>query len=237
MRRLMTTVLMGFVLLTTNAVYATDIDDFLAGPPYPGGLPRCIELLTISDSDHDACQVELGAFENEVTECQGVIDDLNDTIAGLQTQIDNCAGITWPGDGDSGPAHSCTDTGNTVLCNNGLEWTKKNTTAGSPLHRDVKLSYADAQQWVADLNSSAYEGGGWRLPRREEALSIMQFMPGAPVVDSMFGAVTLSAATYYWTTTPDVVDPSARWLMDFWVGLATRTATPSNALYRVIAVR
>jgi hypothetical protein len=230
--------LMALILSATMA-YADDIDDFLSGPPFQGGLPRCLELLTISDSAHDACVVELEAFEGQVTECQGVIDDLTETIAGLQDALSECeAQVTGlPGDGLTGTALSFSDTGNTILDNvTGLEWAKKNLTAGSPLHRDLIVTYAQAEAHIADLNASEYEGGGWRLPNLKELLSIMNYNGPQPIVPDIFGPTVLQPfINYFWTTTPHVQDANQRWLFDGNIGFVT--PAPKTNSHRFMAVR
>jgi hypothetical protein len=228
--------LLVFTLSVCGLSYADDIDDFLDGPPYPGGLPACLGYLATSHAEHALCQAELEVFEGEISACQQVVTDLQGEISTLEAQLADCqAAAVIPGDGVSGTPYSCTDTGNTVICANGLEWMKKNLTGGSVHHRDNRYTYAQALQWIADRNSEEYEGGGWRLPDRFEAMLITRYDSGFPVIPAVFGPVSLTTLTYYWTSTPDAGDPSFHFVQDFRQGLTDRGS--STALFRVMAVR
>jgi len=228
---------LGLIFVSALYVSGDEISDFLEGPPYPGGLPVCKDLLAGCAAQRDLLQAELDVFEGEVNACQETIDQLESSIETLQTALSDCEANSHgiPGDGETGPAKNYSDTGNTVLDNvSGLEWVKK-TNDGSIHDRDNGYTYLEAVQWVADLNSSGFEGGGWELPDRIKAMSITQYHTGHPCIDAVFGPATLSVATYYWTSSPNPVNSGQAYIQDYRTCLST-TQSKSNTA-RVIAVR
>jgi hypothetical protein len=220
-------------------VYADPIDDFLDGPPYPGGLPAALGFLATCHAEHALCQAQLEVFEGEVSSCQQVVADLETQIDTLDAQLSDCLAAVgeFPGDGITGTALNFTDTGNTIFDNlTRFEWAKKNLIAGSPLHRDLIVTYAQAQAHVDALNAAGYEGGGWGLPNLKQLQSIMNYNGPQPIIPDVFGPSVLQPfINYFWSTTPHVQDANQRWLLDGNIGFVT--PAPKTNSHRFLMVR
>jgi hypothetical protein len=143
----------------------------------------------------------------------------------------------FPGDGLTGESLSFADTGNTIIDNvTGFEWAKKNLIAGSPLHRDLIVTYAQAQAHVDALNAAGYEGGGWGLPNLKQLQSIMNYNGPQPLIPDVFGPTVLQPfINYFWSTTPHVQDANQRWLLDGNIGFVT--PAPKTNSHRFLMVR
>jgi hypothetical protein len=219
--------------MTAVIASADEIDDFLAGP-YTGGLPRALQLLAGLDAEHELCLEQLADFQGEVSACQDIVDDLQAEIATLQDQLDDCEGLSFPGDGVTGLSLSFEDTGKTILDKRThLEWAKKTTDGGD--HDWTKTySYAQALNWIAALNASEYEGGGWRLPTIKELMSFAD-LSGRPVTPDVFGTMSAGAESRFWTQSPWPASPSSKYWFDVYNGAVNVAA--AFGLLHVIAVR
>jgi hypothetical protein len=83
----------------------------------------------------------------------------------------------------------------------GLEWSKT-------LLDGEKANFEKAKKVVAEL------GEGWRLPTREELLTLVDLERHDPCIDTDKYPDTKS--TWYWTATPCAWNKeSARWVVDF----------------------
>lgn len=217
--------------LSLYVAQADDIDDFLAGPPYPGGLPACLGYLATSDAEHEACQAELAVFEGQVNECQEVVDDLQAEIGTLSAQLSDCLAAVgeFPGDGVTGTALSFSHTGATVLDNlTHLEWEVKTSLAF--------VTYAQALAHVAALNAANFQGSNtWRLPRIKEVLSVFDYSaPPVITTSGIIGVVLPVGFQNVWSMTPGTL-AAGRQVADMRFGGVTSIGETSTA--RVIAVR
>jgi len=61
-------------------------------------------------------------------------------------------------------------------------------------------------------------GGGWRLPTKDELLSIVDLTIGRPTIDTAFFPGTPS--TYFWSSSPVAGSPSFGWYVNFNNGIA-----------------
>jgi hypothetical protein len=98
-------------------------------------------------------------------------------------------------------AEAATDTATVLEPATGLEWSKT-------LLDGEKVNFEKAEKAVAEL------GEGWRLPTREELLTLVDLERHDPCIDTDKYPDTKS--TWYWTATPCAWRPeSARWVVYF----------------------
>ena len=135
-----------------------------------------------------------------------------------------CAGTGQDGDTQAGAPLAYTDNGDGTITDNntGLVWAKKSDD-GSLHDWDNTYTWADAFDYVADLNAAQFAGHtDWRLPNLKELQSIVNYGQQNPAVSSAFnngcvaGASVLTGSctksNNYWASTsvtPDVGDPPA----------------------------
>ncbi len=111
----------------------------------------------------------------------------------------NSTGINDGGAAGSGASGSCVDTG------------------------------CDTEKYVAAVNAMKFCGAeDWRLPTKEELLSLVNYQAQSPAVDVNYFPNTHSS--YYWTATPVLGDANAAYFIHFRYG-NVNTGTKSNAQY------
>jgi len=84
--------------------------------------------------------------------------------------------------------------------NTGIEWSKT-------LLEGEAVNYKAAEKAIAEL------GDGWRMPTREELLTLVDLNRHDPCIDAEKYPDTKSRA--YWTATPCAWNESARWVVNF----------------------
>lgn len=102
----------------------------------------------------------------------------------------------------------------------GLEWSKT-------LLDGEKVNFEKAEKAVAEL------GEGWRLPNREELLTLVNLERHDPCIDTDKYPDTKS--TWYWTSTPCAWNKeSARWVVHFYYGSVNYDGFSSLACVRAV---
>lgn len=104
-----------------------------------------------------------------------------------------------------------------------LMWEKKTTTVGSG-HNFADLHDVDNRYdwfiatggWIAGVNAEVFAGfSNWRVPTRDELLTIVDMNMGPPRIDPIFGP---TEASYYWSS--NEVGSSNAWFVTFFTGFA-----------------
>jgi len=213
-----------------------DVNECTAGTPCGAGLGTCTNT---AGSYSCACSPgytgpAMGGTCVDVNECTAGTDDCTDAPAGICTNTVGsftCACTsgfpfgTRTARGASGCLGRFTDLGDgTVRDNNGsgLEWQR----GFSP---GVQRQAAS----VTYCTSLTLDGGGWRLPTKDELLSIVDLTVGAPTIDTSFFPGTPS--TYFWSSSPVAGSPSFGWNVSFYSGYADDY--DATYMYRARCVR
>ena len=93
----------------------------------------------------------------------------------------------------------------------GLQWIKDPLVLGGEFAK--KMDYKEAEQECKKLNAGKKKD--WRLPTREELLSIVDLTRMSPAIDPIF-ANTISS--WYWTSIPIAGYSSDVWCVYFYAG-------------------
>ncbi len=117
------------------------------------------------------------------------------------------------------------DNNTTTDINTKLIWQDNNDT------QSIVKNYTDAKAYCTDLNTSAYTS--WRLPNRNELLTLVDYTQSSPAMHNSFGYVVSNGK--YWTVTLEHGNTDAAWYVDFENG-TTSTATNANNEYNVRCV-
>ena len=88
-------------------------------------------------------------------------------------------------------------------CAEGMSWNGK-ACAGKP----AKFSYVNAQKYVAAQASTR-----WRLPTKDEMLSLVDKTKKKPAIDG--NAFPNTPPTLFWATRPESTDNLNAWIVDF----------------------
>ena len=88
-------------------------------------------------------------------------------------------------------------------CAEGMAWNGK-ACAGKP----AKYSYVNAQKYVATQAAS-----GWRLPTKDELLTLVDKTKKKPAIDG--NAFPNTPPTMFWATRPESSDNLNAWIVDF----------------------
>lgn len=95
------------------------------------------------------------------------------------------------------------DQGSTVLdTQTNLVWMKEDD--------GVERNWKDAKEYCKK-NKAKLPGKGWRMPTREEQLTIVDLKRYCPAADPIFKAKN----AWYWTSTPCADDSAYAWYVDF----------------------
>jgi hypothetical protein len=89
----------------------------------------------------------------------------------------------------------------------GLTWIKDHTTLKGFAE---EMTYSEAEEACKKLNVGGQKD--WRLPSREELLSIVDLTKYDPAIDQIF---TNTKKSYYWTSTPCAWDADFAWVVSF----------------------
>ena len=137
-----------------------------------------------------------------------------------------CDGSNESCDGTSLPTGDGTNIGEFVVSTDGL--TVTDTITGLVWQRDG--SWADAQAYCASLTLGSLSG--WRLPARNELMTILDLAMGSSGLDP-----TAFTYTYdlFWTSSPDAGSSGYAWFVDFLDG--SSGGNPVGQLFRMRCVR
>jgi hypothetical protein len=94
-----------------------------------------------------------------------------------------------------------------------LTWIKDHAALGDKFAK--VMTYEEAEKACKELNAGGHKD--WRLPTREELLTIVDLNRHAPAIDPIF--VNTKTDDWYWTSTPCAWDPSLAWIVNFYYGV------------------
>jgi hypothetical protein len=97
----------------------------------------------------------------------------------------------------------------------GLTWIKDHTILGGKFAKT--MTYEEAEKACKELNAGGHKD--WRLPTREELLTIVDLTKHSPAIDPIF--TNTKTDDWYWTSTPCAWDPSLAWVVVFDYGLVS----------------
>jgi len=119
--------------------------------------------------------------------------------------------------------------------NTGLIWEIKSPDKHSPNYYDDVYSWQEAQEvYITRLNEQGYGGfKDWRVPRKDELRSIVDYSQLNPAVDSLF--FPLCQTAFYWTAQTYEMQPYFGWGIFF--GLGSGIAFAKSSRHYVRAVR
>jgi hypothetical protein len=124
-----------------------------------------------------------------------------------QTVTDNLTGLIWTKDADLMITRDPTFDNDYVATNN---WESSN---------DGAVSWQHALDYIKKLNNESYLGySDWRLPNRDELVSLINWQAGYPAVWLNLLAFTNVAADYYWSSSNDPFYPTTAWFVDMGSG-------------------
>jgi len=89
------------------------------------------------------------------------------------------------------------------------------------------------QAALAQCETSTHDGrSDWRLPSRNELLSLLDFSRSSPCLDPVFHQTF--PHTYFWSSSPYVNDPTKAWTVDFAFGTSTMTTKTEARTVRCV---
>jgi hypothetical protein len=219
------------------AAQAADAALVVAGAPIPdyaGDLATCEGDLTTCDGDLATCEAQ------PVGQVHQTGQTLCYNAAGT---VIACAGTGLDGELLKGLANSFTDNGDGTITDNlsGLMWEKLSDDGG--IHdKDATYGWTAAVTTkIATLNSTVFAGhNDWRLPNRNELLTIANIGTVNPATFSAFNAACAPTCTVstcsctqsdgYWSSSTYQNVPVSAWLVNFTVG-QTNGSFKSVSLY------
>jgi hypothetical protein len=92
---------------------------------------------------------------------------------------------------------------------------------------------ANTQAFVASVNSVGLCGAtNWRLPNKNELVSIVDFSASQPAIDSEYFPNTISS--WYWSSSPDAYSSGNAWVVNFGDGGDSRNGKSSDSYVRLV---
>jgi hypothetical protein len=134
------------------------------------------------------------------------VDNLNGTVT------DNLTGLIWPRDLDC------------VGANTTHDWTSALAAVKTLAHGNVECALTDGS--VA---------GDWRLPNRNELLSLLDLGESNPALPASHPFISFNDESAYWSSTTNAIDTNQAWFVEF--GNANVGSAPKLGLVFVTAVR
>jgi hypothetical protein len=110
---------------------------------------------------------------------------------------------------------------------------RDNGGSGLVWQRDFSPGIQSQPGSVTYCASLALDGGGWRLPTRDELLAIVDTSRGMPAIDTSFFPGTPTAS--FWTSSPVAGFPARGWTVSFFFGFASDS--PATDMNRARCVR
>ncbi len=95
--------------------------------------------------------------------------------------------------------------------------------------QDDYIKLANWRDAIAYCNELSLDGGGWRVPNKNELLSIVDYTKYNPVIDSSFQNTT---SGYYWSSTTHANYSSSAWVVGFRNGFSNYNNKAYNSYVR-----
>ncbi len=115
----------------------------------------------------------------------------------------------------------------------GIQW---QADASNNSENIAHLSWQDA---IDNCERLALDGGGWRLPNKNELLSIVDYGKSEPATHEIFKNTTMSKSSYwssYWTSTTSMFNnyPTFAKQVNFYSGNLDHANKPNKAYVRCV---
>jgi hypothetical protein len=155
------------------------------------------------------------------TKLDGSGNVLSDSATSWVMVKDNVTGLVWEMKTNKDGVKNYNDPHD---ADNNYTWYDSNpaTNGGDPGKPGAGTAYKDTEDFIKSLNDAHYGGySDWRMPNTKELASIVNYSipdPG-PKIDTVYFPNT--AASWYWSSTTNVVSTSHAWGVNFDYGYVT----------------